>query len=152
MAFSESQKVDIRFYLGYPDVYRYANPRLESAIEVVGGRPESQTKVEVLLAKLNALYGAGANSPLEQQVNFAGLKKVESADDVVEFGGDRGSGSQIQADQSNYGKKIVSALSSFMGIPIASDIFGKQGYLGDNWKYTSGTSTGFGFGGMGFGY
>lgn len=150
MAFSESQKVDIRFYLGYPDVYRYANPRLESAMEVVGGRPESQAKVELLLAKLNTLYGTNANSPLEQQVNFAGIKKVESADDVVEFGGNEGSGSQISTDQSIYGKKIISALSSFMGIPIASDIFSKQGYLGDNWKYTSKNSTGFG--GMGFGY
>lgn len=150
MAFSETQKVDIRFYLGYPDVYRQANPRLESAMEVVGGRPESQAKVELLLTKLNTLYGTNANAPLEQQVNFAGIKKVESADDVVEFGGNQGSGSQISTDQSIYGKKIISALSSFMGVPIASDIFGKQGYIGDNWKFTSGNSTGFG--GMGFGY
>ncbi len=149
MAFTEAQKVDIRFYLGYPDVYRYANSRLESAMDVVGGRTESQAKVESLLAKLNALYGTDSNSPLEQQVNFAGIKKVESADDVVEFGstnGAGGAGSQISTDQSVYGRKIVSALSSFMGIPVASDVFGKYGYIGDNWKFNSGNSNGFGFG------
>lgn len=146
MAFTEAQRVDIRFYLGYPDVYRYANPRLESAMDVVGSRAESQAKVEILLAKLNAFYGSGANSPLEQQVTYAGIKKVESADDVVEFGGNDSSGGQISMDQNNYARNIVSALSSFMGVPVASNIFGKYGYIGDNWKFNSGNSSGFGFG------
>lgn len=154
MAFSETQKVDIRFYLGYPDVYRYANPRLESAIEVVGTRPESQARVEIMLAKLNGFYGNGVTpSAMDQQIARAGISKVESADDLVEFGGGNSdtSSNAIADAQSSAARRLVSALSSFFGIPIASDVFGTRGYVGDNWKFYNGNSSGFGFNGFGFG-
>ncbi|MDI3282120.1 hypothetical protein [Polyangium sp. 15x6] len=150
MAFSEAQKTDIRFYLGYPDVYRYANPRLENAIEVVGGRPESQAKVELLLSLLANVMGANAGDPaqIDKALQNAGLKAVESADDRIEFGDSSGEGTYSSSSLnsvSDYGRMLVSALSSFMGVPIASNVFGKGGYVGDQWSQTNGMSNGFGF-------
>lgn len=152
MAFTEEQKVDIRFFLGYPDIYRYANPRLESAIQVVGGRPESQKKVEVLLERLNAIYGVDPGDPgqIDKVLQILGITKVESADDLVEYGNSSkdSSGqftSSIQNNISDYGRMLVGALSSFFGVSIGSNVFGMRGYVGDSWSKTNGMSNGFGF-------
>lgn len=145
MAFNDTQKSDIRFFLGYPDVYRQVDSRLENAMDVVGSRPEPQLRVELLLAKLNAFYGDGITpSPIDGQINFAGIAKVESRDDIVEYGNENGV-SQIGTDQSSYARRLVSALSSFMGVPIGSNIFGSCGYTGDHWMSTNKQSNGFGF-------
>ena len=145
MAFSTLQKAQIRFFLGYPMGYRDHNPRLENAFNVVGSEPESQSIVEIILDKLNALYGDGiTSSPLDQQVAFAGIVKVESADDVVQFGSGNGnSANAVSEGQSIAGRKLVSALSSFFGVPIASDVFGTGGYVGDGWKFGNGMSRNF---------
>lgn len=143
--FTEAQKVDIRFYLGYPDIYRQSNPRLENAIEIMGTRPETQQKVEVLLAKLNAVYGTnpGDAGAIDQVLQDAGIKSIESADDKIEYGstsGNGGSSTAILNSINDYGRQLVSALSSWMGTPICSNVFGKGGYQGDQWTGWSGQS------------
>jgi len=147
MAFTETQKVNIRFYLGYPDIYRQSNPRLENAIEIMGTRPETQLKVEVLLAKLDAIYGVNPGDPsqIDKALLYAGYTESESADDRVVFGDSSAQGSSSSAvlnTLNDYGRQLVGALSSWCGVPIASNVFGRVGYIGDQWSTWSKQSHG----------
>ena len=117
MAFTEAQKVQIRKYLGYPDLFRSANTRLESAIEVVGGRPETQAEVESILAKLAALQ-----ERIDGQLATAGIKQV----DEIEFFENASLLGLL-----SHGRMLCGNLSTLFGIPIASDPFGSGGYAGD---------------------
>lgn len=147
MAFSETQKVQIRFFLGYPFAFQYLNPRLESAITLVGANAPAQTIVEGLLSKLVTFYGIDPGNPggpaqIDKAIVQAGVKRVESVDDVVEFGttgNDSGgaSTSAILNTQNDAARQLVSALSSMMGVEIANDVFGKNGYSGDGWSARS---------------
>lgn len=146
MAFSETQKVQIRFFLGYPFAYQYLNPRLESAMVLVGANAPAQAIVEGLLAKLVTFYGIDPGNPggpaqIDKAVSQAGVKRVESVDDVVEFGTTSGTGgassSAILNAQNEAARQLVGALSSMMGIEIANDVFGRRGYTGDSWAARS---------------
>lgn len=146
MAFSETQKVQIRFFLGYPFAFQYLNPRLESAISLVGANAPAQTIVEGILTKLVTFYGIDPGNPggpaqVDKAVVQAGVKRVESVDDVVDFGTTSGTGgassSAILNAQNDVARQLVSALSSMMGVEIANDVFGKRGYSGDNWAARS---------------
>lgn len=151
MAFTEDQKVDIRFFLGYPDVYRQSNPRLENAIDIMGSRPATQTKVEMLLARLNAIYGINPNDAgsIDGAVAVLGISKVVDAfGETIEYGSSasakNGSGaSALLNDLFQYGRTLVGALSSFFGVPIASNVFGSFGYVGDVWKFNNNGSRNF---------
>lgn len=123
MAFTEAQKVKIRFYLGFPDVFRYANTRLESAIDVIGGRAETQTEVESVLARLVVIETA-----IESSLSTAGLKRAED----VEWYQGGAAGTQIEGKRAE-GKAYCSRLSIIFGIPLQGDAFGTGGYRGDNW-------------------
>lgn len=146
MAFTDEQKVQIRFFLGYPFAYQYLNPRLESAMTLVGANAPAQAIVEGLLAKLVKFYGIDPGNPggpanIDQAIGQAGVKSVESVDDVIEFGTTSGSGggssSAILNAQNDAARQLVSALSSMMGVEIANNVFGKNGYTGDNWAARS---------------
>ena len=117
MAFTEAQKVQIRGYLGYPDVFRYANPRLESALEVVGSRPETQASVEALLGQL-----ADLQTRFGAQLSTSGVKKVDEIE-FFEIG--------PIAALCTFGRMLCGQLSTLFGVPLASDAFGPGGYSGD---------------------
>lgn len=148
MAFTDTERTDIRFFLGYPDVYQYTNPRLESAMDLVGERPAPKAKVLVILARLNLIYGAAAGDPgqIDTAIQKAGLKAVESADDRIEFGesgGGSGNSSSAALNTTNdVGRQLAGALSSFLGVAIATNVFGKAGYQGDSWMANNGNSMG----------
>lgn len=131
MAFSEAQKAQIRRYLGYPDVFRYANTRLESALDVVGGRPDTQALIESDLTALAVI-----ETQLTNAVASGGIKKV----DEIEFF-EIGQTSKIRSD----GRRICGRLSITLGVPLAGDAFGEQGYGGDEFM---GTGFQYGSGGM----
>ena len=120
MAFSDAQKTQIRRYLGYPDVYRQANTRLESAIEVVGSRPDTQTLIESDLAALVAIEAKLSGAVLSS----AGVRKV----DEIEFF-QNGSLDITRKE----GRRICGRMSVTFGVPLASDVFGTSGYGGDGW-------------------
>lgn len=124
MAFTDAQKAQIRRYLGFPDVFRYANTRLESAMDVVGGRAEVQAQVEADLAAITAV-----EAKLTEALTSAGIKKV----DEVEF---------FEAGQRkalrDEGRRMCSRLSITMGVPLAADAFGDGGYTGDDWMGPTG--------------
>lgn len=120
MAFSDAQKTQIRRYLGYPDVYRQAHTRLESAIDVVGSRPDTQTLIESDLAALVAIEAKLSGAVLSS----AGVRKV----DEIEFF-QNGSLDITRKE----GRRICGRLSVTFGVPLASDVFGTSGYGGDGW-------------------
>jgi hypothetical protein len=147
MAFTDEHKVQIRFFLGYPFAFQYLNPRLESAISLVGANAPAQAIVEGLLGKLVTFYGIDPGNPggpaqIDKAITQAGVKAVESVDDRVEFGttGNATSGASSSAilnTQNDAAKQLVGALSSMMGVEIANNVFGKSGYTGDNWARRS---------------
>ena len=120
MSFSDAQKTQIRRYLGYPDVYRQANTRLESAIDVVGSRPDTQSLIESDLAALVAIEAKLSGAVLSS----AGVKKV----DEIEFF----QNGNISVTRSE-GRRICGRMSVTFGVPLASDVFGNAGYCGDGW-------------------
>lgn len=123
MAFTEAQRVKIRLSLGYPDVFRASNPRLEDAIDVVGERPDTQAEIETILARI-AAADTKVNNVLEQ----AGVKRV---DEVEFFGGSDGATSLDEVR--SHGRMWVNRLSIAFGVPRANDIFSGRGYSGDWW-------------------
>lgn len=118
--FTDAQKALIRRYLGYPDVYRQANPRLEGALDVVGSRSETQALVEGDLAALVAIEAKLSGSVLSS----AGVRKV----DEIEFF-ERGN---LETTRSE-GRRICGRMSALFGVPLCADVFGTQGYRSDAW-------------------
>lgn len=150
MAFTEEQKVQIRFFLGYPDVFRYHNPRLESAIETIGGRPQTQALVEFILGKLNAILGTDPNATdpgLIDQVtgDNMGISKIKDFETEIEYGNSNASkngstASTIYNEIALAGRGWVSRLSNIFGVEIWADVFGTRGYQGDLYKAYNGMS------------
>ena len=146
MAFTDAQKIQIRFYLGYPFPFQQLNARLEGAIDLVGANAAASSMVNDMLVRLTAVYGLDPSNPgsagqVDQAIAQAGVKSVESADDKIEFGttasGGASASSAILATQMDLAKRLVSALSSMMGVEIANDVFGNKGYSNDMWKARS---------------
>lgn len=124
MAFTEAQRVDLRKYLGYPDVYRQYNPRLESAFDVIGGRPDTQASIEALMVKIAAVDLAFSNA-----LSLAGLKRAEEVEWYQAMVG-KGISAPMAAAMA-LGRILIGRLSTTFGVPVYSDYFGPGGYSGD---------------------
>jgi hypothetical protein len=124
MAFTEAQKVKIRLFLGVPDVFQMNDARLESAINVIGTRADTQAEVVTLLANL-----ATADAKVNSVLTAAGIKKV----DEIEFFPASVGSSQVSEARA-YGRLWASRLSIIFGFPLQGDAFGTQGYQGDSWS------------------
>lgn len=132
MAFTDTEKFEIRQYLGYPQVYRQANPRLESAIEVVGNDPVAVTKVQALLAKILQL-----EQFIDQRdVQLSGIKSADNQE--VEFfeGTDT-----VLRNHYRQGNVYCAQLSKLFGVPCLGKFFSQEDYVGDNWKQFGTQST-----------
>jgi hypothetical protein len=125
VAFTETQKVEIRLYLGFPDVFQAGNPRLESAFDVIGARPETQAMVEAIMARIADAITAAFDT---STASAGGIKRV---DEIEFFGTDEGKTAEDHAIGN--GRRAVNQLSIIFGIPIVNDIFGQRGYRGDWW-------------------
>ncbi len=117
---SDMQKAQIRLYLGYPDHFRYKHTRLESVLERLS--PSAEELVAAALTKLESieeiLVDAGTTG--------AGLKRV----DEIWFE----TGTVRTSEIRRSGRQFVSRISIITGVPIYSDVFGSQGYLGDSFS------------------
>jgi hypothetical protein len=120
MAFSSLQKVKIRLYLGYPNLFRYKHTRLESAMDAVD--PDAETLVAADLVILDTIYTQLSGVV----VSNSGIKKV----DEVEFFG----GSEERDGVRSSGRQVISRISTILGVPIYADVFGEMGYPGDAWS------------------
>lgn len=123
MAFTEAQKVTLRLLLGYPDVFRQHNPRLEGVFATVGARPDTQAVVEGILTKI-----AEIDPQIVDLLGTAGLKRAE---DVEWFQAFSGKWSAPQEAVAAVGRMHIARLSTIFGVPILADYFGSQGFPGD---------------------
>ena len=55
MAFTDTEKQDIRRYIGAPDAYRQDNTRLESAMDLAGADPIAVATVQGYLTEIAAI-------------------------------------------------------------------------------------------------
>ena len=127
MAFTTAQASAIRFALGYPDLHRYRNTRLEAAITVVGEDVDASARVVALLTELGTLNASAYFSGL---LTTAGLKR---ADEVEWYPGTAGGASAPTAGVERRGRQVCNQLSIIFGVPIANDIFSTIGYTSDGW-------------------
>lgn len=138
MAFTDAQKADLRSYMGYPDVFRYANTRLENAFDVIGARAEVQAKVVAWMAVIVAVDaliqapggggGAGGASGSIKRVDEIEFYPLTSA-----------SGSSSMVSWSSLpplaqGKIACARISRLFGVPLEGDYFGTTGYSDDEWS------------------
>lgn len=112
MAFTETQKVQLRKWLGYPALHRQVNTWLESAIDVVGGMPESQLEVEAILAKL-----ATVDPSIDDSMTSAGLKRAEDLEWYQ--------GGAVMTGVARVGQMYCQRLSTIFAIPLGDDAFGQ---------------------------
>jgi len=126
VAFTETQKSQIRLALGFPDVFLDRNSRLESAIDLVGERAAAKAIVDDLLTQL-----ATVSTSLSDSLSSAGLKRAE---DIEWYQDD--SGSAAIGQKRSEGKRLCGQLSIIFGVPIMADMFGTGGYQGDIWMGT----------------
>jgi len=140
MALSTAQQAQIRMALGYADIYRYKNPRLEGVLAPGLLSADAEALVDGILVQLTAvdaaLIGAGGNPGIAQQA--AGVKKV----DEIEFF----EGRTIR-DLRRVGRMLVTRLSNILGVPLYSDVYGEGGYPGDSYS-KEGLGSGNGGGNM----
>jgi hypothetical protein len=136
MAFTEAQRVQIRFYLGFTDLFRDHNHRLESAMTVVGDRPATQAQIELILASLVTAEASlqTAVTSVASGTATGGIKKVDEA----EFYQTSTSSSTSIDDKAIENARrncrmYASRLSIMLGVPIVGDVFGGLGYQGDRW-------------------
>lgn len=127
MAFTEAQKVKIRFAIGHADVFRDLNSRLESAMDIIGTRPDTQALVESVLALLDAV-----TTSISSSLSSAGLKRAE---DIEWYEGSSGSAAIDQKKAE--GRRYCAQLSIIFGVPLVGDMFGTEGYRGDAWMSVS---------------
>jgi hypothetical protein len=114
---SPIEKSQIRLYLGYPDLFRYKDTRLESTLDALSD--EAETLVRGALASLVIVEAL-----LLKNLSTAGLKRV----DDVWFD----AAGAMLTQQRKAGRTYVSRISITLGVNIYSDVFGTQGYLGDS--------------------
>jgi hypothetical protein len=121
MSFTDTEKANIRIYLGVSSTFRYEDTRLESALDsLANDRPEYIPIVQGWLAQL-----ADIETRLTSALSTAGMIKAEDiswADHQARIVGIR-----------KEGRRMCSRLSSTFGVPLRGDAFGEAGYQGDAW-------------------
>lgn len=124
MAFTSAAAVQVRKYLGYPQLNRYKDVRLENAISIIGDDADASAEVTSVLATLVIIEASLANAQ-----TTAGLKRAEEVE-WYQATGNSGS-AEIEGKRSE-GRRFCSRLSQLFGVPLWGDAFGTAGYPGDS--------------------
>lgn len=130
MSLTLSQRSSIRLYLGYPDVYRYKDTRLESVFESISDEAEA-----LIVSALASITTVEAQIAAVQAA--AGLKRV----DDIWFQ----DGQSMLNGLRRQGRQYVSRISITLGVTVYSDVFGVAGYLGDAYSGAPQSGRGGGF-------
>lgn len=126
MAFTNSQKVKIRHFLGFPAASHLdRNSRLESSMDLTGEDADASALVTGILTSL-----AAVETELASSLSAAGLIRAEDLE--WQLGGEGGSG--VIAGKRAEGRRLCAQLSVIFGVPVVHDVFGQRGYAGDTWK------------------
>jgi hypothetical protein len=127
VAFSTTQRDQIRQYLGFAAGFYDLNTRLESMFDTVGGDAVAQAGVEAIMAKIVLVEAAVASSGTVASVQGA-LKEITG--DVGWYPPDSSS-SPMTARQ--YGNVLINRLAARFGFTrddLPSDYFGTGGWRG----------------------
>ncbi len=128
MAFTSAQTASIRTYLGYPAIYRFANPRLESAIVLAAADDDVSAQVITILGNI-----AGVLTQIQGvALVSAGVTSLDKGDVSLDVGNAQTRG------MVRIGRMWVAQLSGIFGVPVGTDVFGAVGYGGDGWMATNG--------------
>jgi hypothetical protein len=124
VAFTDAQRVKLRLYLGYPNINRHRDSRLESALDIVGDDAAAKAEVESIMASIVAV-----DTSLVASLGTAGLKRAEDIE-WYQAGSSSTVGPEISSKWSE-GRRHISRLSILFGVPIWGDYYGGRGYPGD---------------------
>ncbi len=125
MAFTDTQKDQIRRYLGYPAAFRDQNYQLESMMDTVGANAVEQASVEAILTELATVDAAIASSGLTTY-ETGPLKAV----DEIEFHAPGASSSTDSVSAMKRARMLVERLRQRFGVPLAGDYFGTGRAIG----------------------
>lgn len=124
MAFDDSEKAQIRMYLGFPDGNRSDNPRLENRL-VDNLSHSAEDQCRLILTKLESV-----DTLLEGDVlDSSGVSEVVGELKFFPSGDQNGMRSQVVKQ----GRMLVGRLSVVLGVPRVGDVFSGRGYGGDSW-------------------
>lgn len=120
MAFTEDEKVLIRQYLGYSELFRDINPRLEGYISQLSSRSANgEARVRTILTALQAV-----DAQIDAMVT-SGELTLKVAEDGVTFAG------QDKLDTlRDAGRGYVKRLSVIMETEPRADYYGPDGDMG----------------------
>lgn len=126
MSLTGAQTTKARLYLGYANLFRYKNVRLESTFTQLDSDAEAVV-VQLLtdIATQDGIVQSSANQ-------VGGIKKV----DEVEFFGGNGQGMTKVDIARERGRELIGRLSTMLGVPPFEgyDYFGTAGYGGDDFS------------------
>lgn len=128
MAFTATQKDQIRQYLGFAAGYYDLNTRFESMLDTVGADAVAQASVEAILTKLALVETAVASGGTSSSATGA-LKAITG--DVEWFSPEESAGNVTSSR--DYGNILINRLAARFGFTrdeLPSDYFGEGGWRG----------------------
>lgn len=133
---SDTEKTQVRFYLGQSSLFRYLNPRLEGVFGSIDS--DAETIVRKILSQLQQvdaqLYGDGVSA--SYATTAVGVKAVEE----IQFQ----SGVNVTVGLRQLGRGLVGRLSALLGVPVYADVYGENGWPGDRYSALGGMGNGGG--------
>lgn len=123
MAFTNMEKIKIRLYLGYNDLYAQFNSYLESAIAQADQDADRVTLIRDMLAKIEE-----TDLIVQDSIENAGLKRLED----IEFYPD---GQQL-AYMNKQGMILTKRLAIIIGVAKFSEYFNSKDFPGAGKAYS----------------
>lgn len=114
MAFTEPQRVKVRFYLGWSARFHQHDSRLEQAMNAIDVLADTQTQVELVLTDLDDLV-----TKLKDSYDRLKAMKVGS----IELPGKN----EVALLRSE-GRRNVGGLAAILGVEVRQDVFGSGRY------------------------
>jgi hypothetical protein len=118
MAFTNAEKTRLRRYLGFSELYRQVETRLESQLDALPtNNPDAETQVRALLAKVDAV---------DTKIQSAGLENLDAAKvkDVVLLGAE-----QLRALRAQ-GRMLIRQIAITFDLEPRRDYFDEGGAMG----------------------
>lgn len=118
MAFTDTQKVSIRRYLGYPLGYYQLNTALESMMDKIGAIAVEKTAVETILTELVTVDAAVGTSGTSTQT-MGSLAQV----DEIKWHPVTSDSQSVSIDALSRGKMLIERLRQCFGVPLMGRYF-----------------------------
>ena len=115
MAFTEAERVKIRFYLGWSARFHQGDSRLEQALNAVDNLPDTQTLIrDEMLASMDDIRLKLTDAHKRLKALKVGSIDLPQANEVA----------MLRSE----GRRHASSLAATLGVPIRHDVFGSSRY------------------------